>query len=115
MLQSINVDKLPLDTCILVPEFSVYNPWALFRKSLSNNIDFLNSALGLYTENSGSTQLLQMCILLHSFTEEFRTDFSSLIRTTAVTLYPKSKLTFEVCVQKLPAEHSIICVIPEHL
>ena len=32
---------------ILVPEFSIYNPRALFRKSLSNNIDFLNSASGV--------------------------------------------------------------------
>ena len=30
-----------------LPEFSVYNPGALFRKSLSNNIDFLNSAPGV--------------------------------------------------------------------
>ena len=30
-----------------LPEFSVYNPGALFRKSLSSNIDFLNSAPGV--------------------------------------------------------------------
>ena len=30
-----------------VPEFSIYNPEALFRKCLSNNIDFLNSAPGV--------------------------------------------------------------------
>ena len=30
-----------------MPEFSVCNPGALFRKSLSNNIDFLNSAPGV--------------------------------------------------------------------
>ena len=33
-----------------VPEFSVYNPGALFIKSLSNNIDFLNSAPGVVYE-----------------------------------------------------------------
>ena len=30
-----------------VPEFSTHNPRALFRKSLSNNIDFFNSAPGV--------------------------------------------------------------------
>ena len=31
----------------VIPEFSVHNPGALFRKSLSNNIDFLNSTPGV--------------------------------------------------------------------
>ena len=35
-----------------IPVFSIYNPGTLFRKSLSNNIAFLNSAPGLNTENS---------------------------------------------------------------
>ena len=32
---------------LLIPEFSVYNPGALFRKSPSDNIDFLNCAPGV--------------------------------------------------------------------
>ena len=30
-----------------VPEFSIYNPRSLFRKSLSNNFDFLNNGPGV--------------------------------------------------------------------
>ena len=38
-----------LTVCFLriLREFSVYNPGALFRKSLSDNIDFLTSAPGV--------------------------------------------------------------------
>ena len=39
---------------ILLPEFSVCNPGALFRNSMLLDRDFLNSAPGLYTENSST-------------------------------------------------------------
>ena len=35
-----------------LPEFSIYNPGELFRKSMLLDRDFLNSAPGLYMENS---------------------------------------------------------------
>ena len=38
----------------LLPEISEHNPGALFRTSLSNNIDFLNSAPRLCSEISGT-------------------------------------------------------------
>ena len=38
----------------LLSEFSVYNPRALFGKSMLLDMDFLNSALGLYMENSAT-------------------------------------------------------------
>ena len=38
-------------TLIVVPEISEHNPGALFRKSVYNNIDFLNSAPGVVFRN----------------------------------------------------------------
>ena len=47
--------KIVKSDCISVqhniPEISEHNPGALFRKSLSNNIDFLNSGPGVVFRN----------------------------------------------------------------
>ena len=74
---------------ICLPEFSVCNPGALFRKSLSNNIDFMNSASGVVYEKlrlgvcRNSRMLSQMGafilyiskVNLFAFTELFHGDF----------------------------------------
>ena len=80
-------------------EISEYNPGALFRKSLSNNIDFLNTAPQVVLKN------LQYCLpiqlLLHCY------KFRSLIFSVAIVLVQLHNIveTFKVQNKKVYENH----------